>query len=292
MVKNQSGKMKILFVILTVAMIGFMAPSAFADVVIQETEFPFSIQHPSGWIAQQDPEIAGAVHIDSDLTGRNGVFLQLLCTETHTQFSIENQLYQKDCGNYTAEEELQFLKDDSKHACTQAQYAFVYAICWNHRIIDEYVHEIDGNTSYTILVKEKIKQNGSDPLFPDGIGTNVIKGLETIVIADLGSKNDVWFIAIYNDEDKFDLEVIEKILYSFKTGSKYHNNLDNIYSQENVFPPEPSWFENMMNSIMAIFGFEPKLSEPIINPIIIPLDYYVPEQDYQMDNPIIMDLEF
>ena len=148
----------ILFSVLAVAMIGVMVPSVFADVVIQEEDFPFSIQHPSGWIAQQDPEIPGAVHIDSDLTGRNGLFLQLLCTETHTHFAITNDLYQKDCGNYTDEEELQFLKDDSKHACTQAQYAFVYLICWNHRIIDEYVHEIDGNKAYTILVKEKIKQ--------------------------------------------------------------------------------------------------------------------------------------
>ena len=57
-------------------MIGLMTPRAFGDVVIQETDFPFSIQHPSGWIAQQDPEIPGAVHIDSDLTGRNGLIIQ------------------------------------------------------------------------------------------------------------------------------------------------------------------------------------------------------------------------
>ncbi len=150
--------MKSILCLAAIAIIGLMTPSAFADVVIQETDFPFSIQHPSDWIAQQDPEIPGAIHIDSDLTGRNGLIIQLICTETHTQFAITNDLYQKDCGTYTDEEELQFLKDDSKHACTQAQYAFVYLICWDHRIIDEYVHEIDRNKAYTILVKEKIKQ--------------------------------------------------------------------------------------------------------------------------------------
>ena len=67
--------MKILFVILTVAIIGVAFPSAFADIYVHESSFPFSIQHPSEWKTSPEDEWGG-VSFDSDKTNRNGIKVQ------------------------------------------------------------------------------------------------------------------------------------------------------------------------------------------------------------------------
>ena len=47
------------FSVLAVAMIGVMVPSAFADIYVHESEYPFSIQHPPGWIVSPEDEWGG-----------------------------------------------------------------------------------------------------------------------------------------------------------------------------------------------------------------------------------------
>ena len=63
--------------------------------------------------------------------------------------------------------------------------------------------------------------------------------------------------------------------------------INNVYAQEDIFY-EPSWFENLINAIMSIFGGGtsdtssviieiPTIEDPFMNP------------DIDWDNPIIID---
>ena len=54
-----------------------------------------------------------------------------------------------------------------------------------------------------------------------------------------------------------------------------------------------SWIDALINSIMSIFSWsdnEPSTAQSMITEPIV--EEYVPEQEYQWDNPIIIDLEF
>ena len=74
-------------------------------------------------------------------------------------------------------------------------------------------------------------------------------------------------------------EEAEKILSTFM--------INNVYAQEDIFY-EPTWFENLINAIMSIFGGGtsdtssviieiPTIEDPFMNP------------DIDWDNPIIID---
>jgi len=101
-------------------------------------------------------------------------------------------------------------------------------------------------------------------------------------------ENDIWLVASSTSPPQnFDAELDQKILSTFK--------INNIYAQEDVFSPisSTSWITELINSIMSIFDWG--YDEPLIqNSVIREPEHteYVPEQEYQWDNPIIMDLEF
>ena len=93
--------------------------------------------------------------------------------------------------------------------------------------------------------------------------------------------NDFWYVGIGNEAGKFDQELSEKILSTFK--------LNNVYAQEDIFY-EPTWFENLINAIMSIFGLN--TSTDTISSVIIetPMEeesHRDPNIDW--DNPIIID---
>ena len=273
MVKNQSGKMKILFVILTVTMIGLMIPSASAEIFIHESTPQFSIQHPNGWIIQEIPEERG-VMIDADMTGRNGMGISLICSG----------LYGEDCGNASNIPDyqwMQYLKEDITSYCDSSNYQDNYMICYNQEIVDEYFHYIDGLRAFSILTEETWHQDGKDPYFPDAGGAHVIFTVNTYVVVG----NEIWYIFIANDYNNFSMEQSEKILSTFK--------IKHIYDQVDIFTP-PTWYEQLIDAIMSLFGGgnnEPSTSNYVIREPV--QEEYVPEQDYQWDNPIIIDdLEF
>tara|TARA_B110000014_G_C19888797_1_gene459913 strand:- start:3 stop:686 length:684 start_codon:yes stop_codon:yes gene_type:complete len=224
----------ILISILAAAMVGLMVPSALADVYVHESLPPFSIQHPSGWIIQEDPDFPG-VHIGSDKTGRNGLFVTLLCSEARGD----------DCGQVgTDYEELNFLKEDSEHDCRTLNFEESHATCDNHTIFDEFSHNLDGYTALSILTSVVLEQDANDPMFPDAGGINRLVALETYVL----DGNDIWLVYIGNDLDLFSYEQAEKMLSTFK--------IKNIHAQEDLFVPEPtSWFDDLIKAIMSIFNF-------------------------------------
>ena len=104
--------------------------------------------------------------------------------------------------------------------------------------------------------------------------------LETYILVG----NDIWLVYIVNDFNNFSMEQSEKILSTFK--------IKHIYDQVDVFTP-PTWYEQLIDVIMSLFGGGNDESQVVNSVIREPVEEYVPEQDYQWDNPIIIDdLEF
>ena len=263
--------MKIIFVsILTVATIGLLIPSASADIFIHKLDPQFSIQHPNGWIIQEFPEYRG-IAIDADLTGRNGMWIGLDCS---TSMGEDWGFSGTPPVDY---QELEWIKEYIIDACESASYSESYLICYNQKIIDKYVHYVDGYKAYSFLIEETWHQDGKDPNFPDGGGAHKILAIDTTLYVN----NDIWTIFIANDFDNFSMEQTEKILSTFK--------VNDIYDQEDIFTP-PTWYEQLINAIMSLFAGGNDES-PAANSVIRESieEEYVPEKDYQLDNPIIID---
>ena len=265
----------ILFSILTVGLIGLIIPSAFADVYVHESEYPFSIQHPPGWIVYPEDEWGG-VNIDADETGLNGFYVNLWCSESRGD----------DCGIAGADyQEMKNLKDDERWICNELSMEVDHMTCENLRIIDEKIHQIDGYRAFTITVGASLTSDGNDPYYPQiEAGTYKSVGTTTYVLVE----NDIWLVASSTSPPQnFDAELDQKILSTFK--------INNIYAQEDMFAPPPptSWIDELIRAIMSIFGGsnnEPPMSNSVIRE---PMEEYIPEQEYQWDNPIIIDdLEF
>ena len=261
----------ILFSILTVGLVGFIIPSAFADVYVHESEYPFSIQHPPGWIVYPEDEWGG-VNIDADETGLNGFYVNLWCSESRGD----------DCGVAGADyQEMKNLKDDEQWVCNDLSMEIDHMTCKNLRIIDEKIHQIDGYRAFTITVSVSLTSDGNDPYYPQiEAGTYRTVGTTTYVLID----NDIWVLySSYSPPQNFDAALDQKIISSFK--------IKNIYAQEDMFAPPPptSWIDELIRAIMSIFGGsnnEPPMSNSVIRE---PMEEYIPEQEYQWDNPIIID---
>ena len=156
--------------------------------------------------------------------------------------------------------------------------------CKNLRIIDEKIHQIDGYRAFTITVSASLTSDGNDPYYPQiEAGTYKIVGTTTYVLVE----NDIWLVASSTSPPQnFDAKLDQKIISTFK--------INNVYAQEDEFTSNHiSWIDTLINSIMSIFSWsdnEPSTAQSMITEPIV--EEYVPEQEYQWDNPIIMDLEF
>jgi len=263
--------MRIFFAsILTVATIGLMLPSAFADVYVHESEYPFSIQHPSEWKVSAEDEWGG-VNFDSDETGRNGMYVVLACSEYRGE----------DCGIAGADyEELNWLKEDEQFWCNEATLEVDYYSCSNLKFLDEYTHQINGYRAFTVVESFEFYQDGSDPLYLDGMGLHEVMGTATYILVG----NDIWFIGTGNDVEQFDLETHEKVISTFK--------INNIYDQDDLFSEsESSWIDNLIKAIMSLFNWGSDSNSNTNTVIEQPSEVeYQPEQQYQ--DPIYIELEF
>ena len=268
--------MKIIFAsILTVATIGLMAPSVFADVYVHESEYPFSIQHPPGWIVSPEDEWGG-VNIDADESGLNGFNVQLWCSESKGDDW---------CGTPGADyQEMKKLKDDEQYFCNSASMEVNHTTCKNLKILDEIIHQIDDYRAFTIIVSASVTSDGNNPYYPQiQAGTYETVGTTTYVLVD----NDIWVLySSYSPPQNFDTALDQKIISSFK--------IKNIYAQEDMFAPPPptSWIDELIRAIMSLFGGGN--NESTFNYVVRePMEEYTLEQNYQWDNPIIIDdLEF
>ncbi len=255
----------LLFSIVAFSMIGLIFPSGFSEIYVHESDYPFSIQHPDGWTVMDEDEWGG-VFIVPDTSGRNGVYIQLACSEVRGD----------DCGQVGAGyQEMKILKNDEKWVCENATMKEYHFTCSNFKILDEFTHQLDGYTAVTVLVSDTILSDGKDPYFPEAkAGRYQEAHLSTYVLVG----NDIWYIFTGGEANKFDQEEAEKILSTFM--------INNVYAQEDIFY-EPSWFENLINTIMSIFGGGTDSSSVIIEIPTIEDPFMNPDIDW--DNPIIID---
>ena len=95
--------------------------------------------------------------------------------------------------------------------------------------------------------------------------------------------NDIWVILTSNDVEQFDLETHEKVISTFK--------INNIYDQDDLFS-QSSWLDNLIKAIMSLFNWGND-SNSSTNTVIEQSSEaeYQPEQNYDYDNPIIMELD-
>jgi len=260
----------LLFSIAAFSMIGLIFPSGFSEITVYESDFPFSISHPEGWImieATGEWEGYGA-SIVPDLSGRNGFFIGIYCSE----------ILGEDCGQAGADyEELNFLEEMQIENCELMDFDSAYAKCSNMEILDSFFHELDGYRAVTIVTSAEILSNGKDPDFDAKAGRYQEIGLSTHVLVG----NDVWLIGSGFEADKFDQLQTEKILSSFM--------INDVYANEDVFY-EPTWFENLINAIMSIFGLNTS-SDTTSSVVIETEDDFFDDPNIQWDNPIIIEMD-
>ena len=275
--------MRVLFFsIVVVGMIGLTIPNAFSEIYVHESSYPFSIQHPSDWNHIVEDEWGG-VYI-GDTAGTEWVYVQLYCSE----------LRGEDCGQAGADyQEIDFLKKDEVWYCENADMQEHYYTCKDLKFLDEFVHQLDGYRAVTVLDPAEILSSGKDPRFPDGEAGRYQDMVYStyVLVSNPGGFNlsnssnldaDLWYVGIGYEADKFDQEEAEKVLSTFM--------INNVYAQEDIFQG-PSWFENLINAIMSIFGGgTPDTSSVIIEIPIVEDPFMNPDIDW--DNPIIIDPRF
>ena len=262
----------IFFSIIAFSMIGLIFPSGFSSTYVHESGYPFSIQYPSDWYIFEFPEDeGGGVSIDSDRTGLNGFYIELLCSESRGD----------DCGEASADyQELEYLIEDEKYFCENANFKEDHVKCFNYEVIDEYAHQLDGYRAFTIVSSYTLLQDGKDPIFPDGTAGVKFDGIGTTTHVLVG--NDIWVIASASDADKFDQLETEKILSSFV--------INNVYANEDIFY-EPTWIENLINAIMSLFSWNTSTDNSSVVIETGMEEEFMPEQNYDWDNPIIIEMD-
>ena len=252
---------------------GLIFPAGFAEIYVHQSDFPFSIQYPKGWTVLDEDEWGGVAFGDG--TGREGMYVQLMCSAIRGD----------DCGQAGADyQELDYLKQDSEYNCEIVTMKEDYFTCKDVKFHEEFVHELDGYRALTVLEEATILDSGKDPRFPDGkAGRYQSIGFSTYVLVG----NDVWYIGTGGEVGKFDQELHEALISTFK--------INNVYAQEDIFY-EPSWFENLINAIMSIFNWNTDTSSEIIETGIdkVPFeeaDDFFNDPNIDWANPIIIEMD-
>ena len=118
----------IFFSVLAFSMIGLIIPSVSAEIYVHQSDFPFSIQYPTGWEVFDEDEWGG-VWI-GDKTGRNGIYIQIMCSAIRGD----------DCGQAGADyQELDYLKQDSEYNCEILTMKEDYVTCRDLKFLEEFV---------------------------------------------------------------------------------------------------------------------------------------------------------
>lgn len=206
----------ILFFLVFVAVVG-LNTDVFGEIFINpEKEFPFSIEYPSNWnITFSKSVINDGVMIDSDETGRNGIWIGLW------QDYVDPNL---------SDTELKwFLKDHISYYCQNSTFEKDFGQCTDLEFQDTTILEIDGFRAVTSIQKYTWEMESTDPRFSDSTkGTFYPIDTLTWIIFD----DDIWIVATTNDADKFDKTQTFEIVNSFK-----------IKPENSPLPQTESWFD-------------------------------------------------
>ena len=215
----------ILFLLIFVVLMGLNI-DVFGDVFINsEKKFPFSIEYPSNWnITFSKSVIDDGIMIDSDKTGRNGMWIGLW------QDYVDPNL---------SDIELKwFLKDHISYYCQNSTFEKDFGVCSNLEFQDTSIWEIDGFRAVTSNQQYDWEMESSDPRFSDSTkGTfHPIDTLTWIVFDD-----DIWIIATTNDADKFNKIQTFDVVSSFK-----------IKPENFPLPQTESWFDYIITFLTRL----------------------------------------
>lgn len=216
--------------LLTVALMGLMMPSALGETFInQEKSYPFSIEYPSNWeIVSVAPVSGDGVMIDSDKTGRNGMWIGFWKNVVDSS-PLDNEL-------------LEFQKNNIQIFCNDSTQEQHFGQCSDLEFKINKVQQVDGFRAVTSIMKYDWFMEQPDPMFEDS-SAGKFPTIDTLTWVLSG--NDIWIIATTNDAENFDKKQIHDIIHSFK--------LKNI---ETPIPePQPkSWFDNILDFFKLLFG--------------------------------------
>jgi hypothetical protein len=222
--------MKIIVIsLLSIAIIAVIAPTVSGEVFINEDElYPFSIEYPSNWkIVSTEPITKGGVMIDSDKTGRNGMWVG----------------FWKDIVdiNYNDYELLEFQKDNIKKFCINSTQEKHFGECSDLIFQTNKIQEIDGSKAVTAIMKYDWLIENPDPMFEDSTGG---KFSTTDTLTWILSGNDIWVIATTNNADKFDKKQIHNIIHSFK-----FNNTEQLILEHQ----QKHWWNSIIDFFKLLF---------------------------------------
>ena len=222
--------MKILIIsLLSIIIIGIMAPTVSGEIFVSEEELhPFTIEYPSNWkIVSIEPITKGGIMIDSDKTGRNGMWIGFWKNIVNI--------------NYEDSELLEFQKNSIKKFCVNSTHEKHFGECSNLIFQTNKIQDIDESRSATSIMKYEWLIEKPDPIFEDST-TGKFSTIDTLTWIPSG--NDIWIIATTNNSDKFDEKQIHEIIHSFK-----FKNIDNS-------PPELQskyWHDTIIDFLKSLF---------------------------------------
>jgi hypothetical protein len=222
--------MKILAIsLLSISIIGLIAPIASGEIFINEDElYPFSIEYPSDWeIVSTKPVTGGGVMIDSDKTGRNGMWIGFWKNTVNS--------------DYTDHELIEFQKNNIKEFCFNSTQEKHFGECSHLTFQTNKIQEIKGFRAVTSIMKYDWLMEKPDPMFKDST-TGKFSTIDTLTWVLSG--NDIWIIATTNNADKFDKKQIHDIVHSFK--------LKNI--EQSILEPQPKyWYDSIIDFFKYLF---------------------------------------
>ena len=215
--------------LLSIAIIGAIIPTASGEVFINDDElYPFSIEYPSNWeIVSIEPITKGGVMIDSDETGRNGMWVGFWKNIVDI--------------NYNDYELLEFQKNNIKKFCSNSTQEKHFGECSNLIFQTNKIQEIDGSKAVTSIMKYDWLIEKPDPMFEDST-VGIFSTTDTLTW--ILSGNDIWIIATTNAADEFDKKQIHNIIHSFK-----FNNTEQLIPEHQ----QKHWWNSIIDFFKLLF---------------------------------------
>ena len=158
-----------------------MIPNAFAEVYVNESPFVFSINYPSGWqVEKYDNFLDNGVSFMDEFEWKSTI--SVFYYDNLGPFGTDNVVMNE-------------IKETEEDFCYDSSFEVDGYVCSDFQIQEEFIMEIDGYRSFTIIYS--MTKEWNDPNFP---GKYPMMGTTTEILVG----NDVWEIISESDEYVFD----------------------------------------------------------------------------------------